>query len=104
MMLTTPCQRRETMTDDEMLKALANYHGPVKRCEPGQARGKRVKPLPLTRDKPVNVQHERKTLKDDEVAGWLCEHDPEIAAERRREKRERAERAAGTGESGNPER
>lgn len=86
------------MTDDEMLKALAAYHGPVTRCRPGHARGKRVKPLPVMRDKPVDVHHERKALKDDEAAQWLCEHDPEaIAAERRRTKREgdaRLERAA----------
>jgi hypothetical protein len=34
-----------------------------------------VKPLPLMRDKPVNVRHERKALQDDEVARWLLEHD-----------------------------
>ena len=32
------------MMDDEMKKLLAEYHGLVKRCEPGEARGKRVKP------------------------------------------------------------
>jgi hypothetical protein len=45
--------------------------------------------VPVMRDRPVDVHHEREALKDDEAARWLCEHDPVvIAAERRRLRRE----------------
>jgi|SRR5262245_24510460 len=66
------------MTDEELKKLLAEYRGPVKRCPPGEARGKRVKPLPVKTDRPVNVRHERKTFGDDEAGRWLCEHDRRI--------------------------
>lgn len=77
------------MMDDELKKLLAEYHGVVKRCEPGEARGKRVKPVPVLTDRPVDVRHERAALKDDEAGRWLAEHDPvAIAVERRRVRHE----------------
>jgi hypothetical protein len=84
------------MMDDELKKLLTDYHGPVTRCRAGYARGKKVKPLPIREEQQairegqrVDVRHERKALKDDEAARWLCEHDPVvIAAERRRVRRE----------------
>jgi hypothetical protein len=88
------------MRDDEVMKALANYTGPVTRCPPGYARGKRVKSVVPVREGPtstmakhVDVGHERRALKHDETARWLREHAEEIAkqrwAERERERRNR---------------
>ena len=73
--------------DDEMRKALARYSGPVTRCHSGNARGKRVKPLPPVRGQRVNVQHERRHLKGDEVATWLSERDDESSPEQERSRR-----------------
>jgi hypothetical protein len=81
--------------DDEMRKALARYNGPVTRCHPGNARGKRVKPLPPVRGQRVNVQHERNHLRDDDVAKWLSGYDAAVMTveqERSRRRNERAER------------
>src|SRR4029453_2434378 len=80
--------------DDEMRKALARFSGPVTRCHPGNARGKRVKPLPPVQGQRVNVQHERRHLKGDEVATWLSERDDESSPSRRRKEREERVRRA----------
>jgi hypothetical protein len=74
--------------DDEMRKALAGYSGPVTRCHPGNARGKRVKVKPPVQDRPVNVGHERRHLKADDVARWLTQHDEDaLSAEHQRARR-----------------
>jgi hypothetical protein len=85
--------------DDEMKRALARYTGPVTRCHPGNARGKRVKVKPPVQDRPVNVGHERRHLKADDVARWLTQHDEDALsaehqrARRRKEREERVRRA-----------
>jgi hypothetical protein len=81
--------------DDEMKRALARYSGPVTRCHPGNARGKRVKVKPPVQGRPVNVGHERRHLKADDVARWLTQHDEDaLSAEhqRARRRKEREER------------
>ena len=69
-----------TKIETEMVKALAAYSGPVKRCRPGKARGA---------DLPK---------KDDRAQQWLNAHRRNTPirddkAERRKVRKERAERA-----------
>jgi hypothetical protein len=83
---------------DEMMKAVAAYTGPVRRCRPGQPRGKPVKPLPLTDGRPVDVRRERRQVATDDVAQMLFKHHGEQLpadprAERKRRRKERYQQA-----------
>jgi hypothetical protein len=89
---------RTTMQDHEVMKALASYTGPITRCPPGYARGKRVKSVVPVREGPamaarVDAGHERRALRCDETARWLSEHAKAIVeqrwAEREKERRGR---------------
>src|SRR5262245_16857918 len=79
-----------TDSDDEIARAIASYTGTVTVCRPGSARGKRVRTQAPERGRPVNVHHDQRHMRDDEVAQWLSERERVVTPEQRREDRRKA--------------
>ena len=89
---------------EEMTAAIESYAGPVTKCPPGRARGKPVKPRPLSpvlpsKAKPkLDVKYEKKFLQVDRATRWLKANDgpadPEEQRRRQRMAREKKQRNA----------
>jgi hypothetical protein len=85
----------DEMMRQEMTAAIEAYAGPVTKCPVGRARGKPVKPRPLSpvlpsKAKPkLDIKAERKFLQVDGATRWLKRHANDRPADLQEERRQK---------------